>query len=234
MRLDDASEYMDEEKWLRMEQLLDKFSIKPIYGIIPHNEDPELLRYGNVDNFWEKMRGWKTKGWTPAIHGYSHVFETKDGGLNPVNNRSEFAGVPLERQQQKIRDGLSILKEHGINPEIFFAPAHTFDKNTLKALETESNIRVISDTIAQDVYYKDGFYFIPQQSGKARKLPFKTVTFCYHPNIMSNKNFNDLENFLIKNRNKFHEYTTNILNKRERVLIDKVLNAIYFSIKSVK
>jgi hypothetical protein len=129
---------------------------------------------------------------------------------------------------------LSILKEHGINPEIFFAPAHTFDKNTLKALETESNIRVISDTIAQDVYYKDGFYFIPQQSGKARKLPFKTVTFCYHPNIMSNKNFNDLENFLIKNRNKFHEYTTNILNKRERVLIDKVLNAIYFSIKSVK
>ena len=30
MRLDDASEYMDVEKWQRMENLLDKYGIKPM------------------------------------------------------------------------------------------------------------------------------------------------------------------------------------------------------------
>lgn len=34
MRLDDASEYMSIDKWKRMEELLQKYTIKPIYGII--------------------------------------------------------------------------------------------------------------------------------------------------------------------------------------------------------
>ena len=35
LRLDDASNFMDVEKWLRMERLLDQYGIKPIFGIIP-------------------------------------------------------------------------------------------------------------------------------------------------------------------------------------------------------
>lgn len=185
MRLDDASEYMDVEKWQRMEDLLDKYHIKPIVGVIPNNQDPDMVGvYPKDEQFWEKVQRWKEKGWTIALHGYTHVFETREGGLNPVNDRSEFAGVPLERQKEKIRAGVRILREHGIEPEIFFAPAHTFDENTLIALKEESDIRIISDTIANDIYFENGFYFIPQQSGRVRKLPFKTVTFCYHPNMM--------------------------------------------------
>ena len=36
MRLDDAAEKMDIEKWSRMEKLLDKHSIKPLVGVIPY------------------------------------------------------------------------------------------------------------------------------------------------------------------------------------------------------
>ena len=43
MRLDDASEYMDVEKWQRMEDLLDKYHIKPIVGVIPNNQDPDMV-----------------------------------------------------------------------------------------------------------------------------------------------------------------------------------------------
>ena len=228
MRLDDASEYMDLEKWKRMEQLLDKYGIKPIYGIIPANEDPELLKYGKVEGFWNLMTSWKEKGWAPALHGYTHVFETDDGGINPVNSRSEFAGVSLERQRQKIKEGYSTLKEHGILPTVFFAPAHTFDKNTLVALKEETPIRVISDTVANDVYYDDGIYFIPQQSGHCRKLPFKTTTFCYHPNIMDDAAFWDLEDFLKRNKSYFVQFNNMRLRMRKKSFLDCILKHIYF------
>ena len=228
MRLDDASEYMDIKKWKRMEELLDKYGIHPIYGIIPANEDPELIKYGKVDGFWNLMTSWKEKGWAPALHGYTHVFETDDGGINPVNSRSEFAGVSLERQRQKIKEGYTTLKEHGILPTVFFAPAHTFDKNTLVALKEENPIRVISDTVANDVYFYDGIYFIPQQSGHCRKLPFKTTTFCYHPNIMSDKDFDELDSFLKQYGNRFGELSALNMKKRHRGIFDQLLKKIYF------
>lgn len=228
LRLDDASEFMSLDKWDRMEKLLDKYGIKPIYGIIPANKDPNLLSYGKVENFWQLMTRWEKKGWAPALHGFTHVFETNEGGINPVNFRSEYAGVKLEHQKYKIREGYKILKEHNIEPAIFFAPAHTFDKNTMVALKEESPIRIISDTIANDIYFRDNFYFIPQQSGQCRKLPFKTVTFCYHPNIMSDDDFQTLENFLRRYAKLFCDINAIKLKKRNRGIADVLLEKIYF------
>lgn len=232
LRLDDASEYMDIDKWSKMEDLLDKYNVKPIFGIIPANEDPKLLKYKKIDYFWSLMHSWIKKGWTPALHGYTHVFETEDGGINPVNNRSEFAGLPLEKQCVKIEQGVRILKENDIIPEIFFAPAHTFDKNTLGALKKESNIRIISDTVANDIYFENEFFFIPQQSGHCRKLPFKTVTFCYHPNTMKDSDFEKLEEFLRKNT--FSSINTKRLKNRKKGIFDKVLEYAYFAKRSTK
>lgn len=229
MRLDDASEYMNVEKWQQMENLLDRYNIKPIVGIIPENHDPDMVDvYPRNPAFWDKVRCWKEKGWTLALHGYTHVFETNCGGMNPVNDRSEFAGVPLERQKEKIRLGCSVLKAHDIEPKIFFAPAHTFDENTLIALKEESEIRVISDTIANDVYCQDGFYFIPQQSGRARKLPFKICTFCYHPNIIEDSSFIELHDFFEANREKFIDPSIITLRKRSKSLIDNTIKRLYF------
>lgn len=230
MRLDDASEYMDVEKWQRMEDLLDKYHIKPIVGVIPDNQDPDMVGvYPKDEQFWKKVQRWKEKGWTIALHGYTHVFETREGGLNPVNDRSEFAGVPLERQKEKIRAGVRILRDHGIEPEIFFAPAHTFDENTLEALKEESNIRIISDTIANDVYFENGFYFIPQQSGRVRKLPFKTVTFCYHPNIMEEKDYRELVSFSSTHESEFIVFEDRLIVKRRKSIIDMAMKWLYFS-----
>lgn len=229
LRLDDASEYMDIKKWIRIEKLLDAYNIKPIVGVIPDNQDPDMtLVYSRDKQFWKKVQRWKEKDWNIALHGYTHVFETNDGGLNPINNRSEFAGVPLNRQKEKIRKGMAVLENHNIHPNVFFAPAHTFDSNTLKALLEESNIRIISDTIANDVYYECGFYFIPQQSGAVRTLPFHIVTFCYHPNIMSENDFKMLEVFLSKNKNKFAKIQDLSFSFRNRNILDKLAYILYF------
>lgn len=229
LRLDDASEYMDIKKWTRIEELLDKYNIKPIVGIIPDNKDKSLIeKYKKDQDFWQKAKKWKNKGWTIALHGCNHEYITNDGGINPVNRRSEFAGVSYEEQCRKIENGIKILEKYEMYPEIFFAPSHTFDLNTIKALIEKSNIRIISDTIANDVYYKDDMYFIPQQSGKVRMLPFKIVTFCYHPNTMEEKDFNILEDFLNKYNQKFITVKEIKLKKRKLNIIDNMLRKLYF------
>ena len=228
IRLDDACEKMDVENWDRMEKLLDKYKVKPLVGVIPHCEDPMMDKYEFDAEFWKKVEIWKNKGWTIAMHGYNHVYGTPCGGMNPVNKRSEFAGLSYEEQAEKIERGWEILIDYGFHPEVFFAPSHTFDENTLKALKNKTTIRVISDTIASDVYKKDDFWFIPQQSGSVRKLPLKTVTFCYHPNTMTDKSFEILEAFLDSYQNRFTEYTELNMKKRKISLCDRLLQKIYF------
>lgn len=229
LRLDDASDYMDLEKWGRMEVLLDKYGIKPIFGIIPKNADESLVtKYEQNPEFWSLMHSWIDKGWTPAMHGYEHRYVTTDGGINPVNKRSEFAGLPYEDQAEKIRNGYKILVEHDIKPDIFFAPSHTFDENTLKAIKSETPIRIISDTVAWDVYKEGDFWFIPQQSGSVRKLPFKTVTFCYHPNTMNDGAFEGLEQFLRTYAKDFIRFDPTNLKPRNYTLADKALRWLYF------
>ena len=227
LRLDDACPRRDVAKWNRMEALLDKYGVKPIVGIIPDCKDPDMASFTEDADFWtNRIQCWQSKGWQLALHGYNHVFKTECGGINPVNKRSEFAGVSFEEQKKMIADGVRILRNYEINPKVFFAPAHTFDENTIKALIEESDIRIISDTPANKPYSKYGMTFVPQQSGRVRKLPFNTVTFCYHPNTMSDSAFILLEMFLQKN--KFEEFPIEQVS-RKMSLIDKFLMRIYYA-----
>lgn len=229
IRLDDASEYMDVYKWKRVEEIFESYGIKPIVGIIPDNQDEQLTGIYEQDNlFWKKVNRWIEKGWIPALHGCEHRYVTTQGGINPVNKKSEFAGLPYEIQAEKIERGWKILKDHGIKAEIFFAPSHTFDENTLQALKDKTEIRVISDTIAFDIYKKDDFWFIPQQSGRARKLPFKIVTFCYHPNTMKEEDYNRLDVFIKKNHKRFIIFDRSVLKLRRFGGVDWILRKIYF------
>ncbi|MBQ7594490.1 MAG: DUF2334 domain-containing protein [Synergistaceae bacterium] len=229
MRLDDASPYWDFEKWQRVHDLLREYNIFSIVAIIPHNEDADLTaKYSRDNSFIDTISSWITEGFTPGLHGYNHVMDSQDGGINPVNLRSEFAGKSLEVQREKIAKGVKIFSSWGIDTKIFIAPAHTFDKNTLEALKLESNIRIISDTIANDIYYDDGFYYIPQQSGQVREMNFALTTFCYHPNTMSEAAFSRLEKFLAKHHDKFTRFEALNMSMRKKTLYDKALSFSYF------
>lgn len=227
IRLDDACERRDVELWNRMELMLDTYNIKPLVGVIPQCEDTKMDKYNEDTLFWERVEEWVRKGWSIALHGYSHVCETEEGGINPVNKRSEFAGVSLEAQKEKIRKGMEIFRLHGIVPQVFFAPSHTFDENTIEAIKQCSEIRIISDTIASRPYNKQGITFVPQQSGQVRWIPLNSVTFCYHPNTMQESDFQKLEHFIKKYRKHFRPY---VISKTERKMnwFDKVLQHIYF------
>lgn len=109
IRLDDACPTMDSVKWEKMLDILDRYEVKPMVGIIPHNEDPKLHIDVEDPNFWQKARDWDKKGWAIALHGYNHCYISGKGGINPLWNRSEFAGVSFEIQCKKIK---------GLNPKV--------------------------------------------------------------------------------------------------------------------
>ena len=66
-----------------------------------------VLRFEKDEQFWNTTHAWQNKGWEIALHGYDHVCITNEGGINPVNPRSEFAGVSLELQKEKVRKGIA-------------------------------------------------------------------------------------------------------------------------------
>ena len=155
IRLDDACPYMSKKRWGQVENILDKYGIKPMVGIIPHNEDTVTIIDSEDADFWIKALNWQEKGWTIALHGYNHCYATECGGINPIHKRSEFAGLSLEQQKDKIGKGYRILKEKGLNPTYFFAPSHTYDENTIKALKEVTPIRLLSDTMGRYPYKYD-------------------------------------------------------------------------------
>lgn len=237
IRLDDACPQMDSKRWGRIEEILDKFSIRPLVGIIPHNEDTYTMLEPEDENFWRKANNWQAKGWCIALHGYNHCYSTNYGGINPIHNRSEFAGITLEIQKKKIKEGYKILKKQGLNPLVFYAPSHTFDENTIKALLEETPIRTISDTIAFKPYKSYGITFIPQQIGQFRNIPISgDFTFCFHPNNMNEEDFIRFENFLQKYRNRFQNYNDFIqsTSNRSRNLLEKSLQQVYYLLHKIR
>lgn len=238
IRLDDACQTMDVKKWKRIENILDSANIHPMVGIIPANKDPEQQISATDPNFWNKVKEWENKGWAIAMHGYDHNFISDKGllGLNPLWARSEFAGLPFEEQKEKIRNGITIFRENGIEPKYFFAPAHTFDENTLKALREESNIRIISDTIATKPYRMKDFVFIPQLGGHCIEMKIPGIwTFCLHPSKMSNQDFITTENFIKSHKNEMIGFDQlDLSNLKGKDFIGKIFSYIYFAKRKLK
>lgn len=238
IRLDDACPTMDAKKWRRMEDMLDKYGVKPMVGVIPDNKDLKQKIDAEDPGFWDNVASWSNKLWTIALHGYDHCYISEEGlyGLNPLWSRSEFAGVSLEKQKEKIREGVKIFRSHGIDPRYFFAPSHTYDENTLLALKEESNIRTISDTIATKPYRYGDFTIIPQLGGHCTEMKIPGIwTFCLHPSTMTEENFVATENFLKTHKDEFVSfYDLDLNNLKTKNLMSRMLSWVYFTRRKLK
>lgn len=211
IRLDDACPTMYKANWDRIEEILDQYSIKPIVGVIPDCQDRSEGFDNQADGaFWDKVKVWENKGWEIALHGLHHTYHNMPKGVKSfqlnIEPFTEYVGVDLDRQETMIQEGIKILKEHGICPTCFFAPAHTFDINTVKACKKTNEIQFISDGYALRPYKKAGMIFLPAVFDTPHKMPFGIFTFVFHPSRMNEKDFDHLVDFLEKN----HQYVTTV------------------------
>ena len=187
IRMDDACPTMDSRKWQMFEDLFDNLGIKPLVAVVPDNCDPELQCDPPDVLFWEKVRCWQAKDWTIALHGYKHQFHFVDRKrlVLPFYDRSEFGGLTLSEQSSKLRDAWELFQGEGVEPNVWIAPAHCFDRLTLEALRNETTIRIVSDGIAWDQYHEEGFTWVPQQLWELVPRWSGLWTVCLHPNTMS-------------------------------------------------
>ena len=109
IRLDDACPTMDSKKWDMYEKVFDECNIKPIVAAIPKNQDSDMFYEKEDKEFWNKVKRWQDEGWHIALHGYDHRYLINKSGLVPINKTSEFAGVSLEEQLNKIKKGVGYL-----------------------------------------------------------------------------------------------------------------------------
>ncbi len=185
IRMDDISPAMDWDKFEAFRSLLEEYGIQPLIGVVPDNQDDNLILGREKEEFWKYVRQLQQSGWTVALHGYRHVYTEKKGGLFPLNHFSEFAGVPYGRQKEMLEEGRKILESHGISTDIFMAPAHSYDGNTLKAL-AQTGFRRITDGFGSRPYRWHGMVFYPisfrLKSSLKKKEGFTTLV--VHSNTM--------------------------------------------------
>jgi peptidoglycan/xylan/chitin deacetylase (PgdA/CDA1 family) len=168
--------------WNQIEEMLVREKVRPILAVVPDNADEKLM-VGRADPaFWDRVREWADRGWTIAVHGYQHRYLTREKGLIGLNPYSEFAGLPLEEQKCKLERALEIFHSHRLNPDLWVAPAHSMDANTLEALRA-LGIRKVSDGFALYPHVDArGMLWIPQQMWRFHSMPFGVWTVCMHPN----------------------------------------------------
>ena len=199
IQLDDATPKMNKENWQKVEDLLDKYGIKPIVGVIPDSNDA-LFRWENDPCLWsETVKRWKEKDWVIAQHGYHHVYHICENGI-----RFEFVGLSYEEQMQLIRNGYEALLSHDVVPECFFAPAHTFDDTTVDVIRDSGLFTFISDGYAFYPYKEREMLFLPSVFDTAHKiLPFGVYTFILHPSFTTESELLHFDAFIKKNRQFF-------------------------------
>ena len=235
IRLDDITTDMDWVKFRRLEKLLDDNNIAPLIGIVPDNQDDNLKRNPAMPDFYKQIQKWESKDWCFAMHGWKHIYTTSKGGLFPLNDFSEFAGVAKEKQKEMICDGKEKLKNMGIKTNIFMAPAHSFDKHTLAALK-EAGFQYITDGFGSLPYEWKGLTFLPIafQKNKDIEKPKGYTTLVFHTNTMEEQDFVNFEKILQKHKGDFICYKEylKVPAKKQR-LIGRVKEYVMATMKRI-
>ncbi len=184
--MDDITPDMNWENFRFFQELFREAKVAPLLGIVPDSRDPKLHCGPAREDFYAVMRSLADEGYVFAMHGFRHLYTTDRGGLFPLNRNSEFAGLPYGRQLEMLRRGRDILAANGVRTDIFMAPSHSYDANTLRALR-ESGFAKITDGFGKRPYLYRGLTFYPVafQTGGSLKARGGATTLVIHANTVT-------------------------------------------------
>jgi predicted deacetylase len=205
LRFDGLCPTMSRPRWNRFQELVDEYQIRPILSVIPDNRDYQFSVESPDPEFWCRMRRMEAAGSVIALHGYRHLCNSYSRSLVPLHRRSEFAGVSESTQREWIRRGLEILRNNGLNPRLWVAPRHGFDRSTLMALQKEG-IAYLSDGFARIPFIRGGVTWIPQQLWKPERKTRGLWTICIHSNTAGDWLVKRLRAFLEEHTNQFTSF----------------------------
>ena len=200
IRIDDICENLNAKNFYKIIKIFNNFQIKPIIAVIPNNKDKNLVFRDSISgkDFWNLIRKLENDyKWKVGIHGYEHDYVNNNSGILDINKFSEFAGLDYDKQFIKIKNSVKIMNEQNLSTDLFIAPAHSFDSNTLKILKN-LNIKSISDGFyTLPGLDKNGILWIPQQLWSFIKKKNGIWTINLHINSWNEEDFHKLEKNLI-------------------------------------
>src|SRR5882724_5893279 len=144
LRFDDLCPTMNWQVWSEIEAILIQHQVKPMLAVVPDNLDSTLQVGAPLQGFWERVRQWQARGWTIALHGHQHRYLTRKAGIVAIRKKSEFAGLTVAEQEEKLRLGVQVFQREGITPRVWVAPGNSFDRVTV-ALLPKFGIHIICD-----------------------------------------------------------------------------------------
>ncbi len=235
LRFDDITPRMNWDNFLDIKYFVEDLGVKSVLGVVPNNLD-ESLNVESQDrvDFWQKTQEWQKYGDTIAQHGYTHCYDSKDGGILNRNKNAEFAGNTYENQFEKLKKGKEILISHNVWQPYFMAPSHSFDTNTLKALKA-LDFTAITDGTGFYPYEMEGITFVPQLSVYPIDFGFGYHTICIHMNGMNKRHITKLKCFLEKNVDKFVDFKE-VTEIRKHNLLYKLLrfsSVLYLNVRNL-
>ena len=195
LRIDDLCPTVCAQRWQQFQSLIEEFRLHPILAVVPDNQDPELQVSPPDPAFWDCMLALEAAGAAIGLHGYHHRCVSRGRSLVDLHRISEFAGVPAATQRAWIGEGIRILRGHDLDPNIWIAPRHGFDRNTLVALR-EEGILLLSDGFARAPFLRSGLTWIPQQLWAPVEKERGLWTVCVHPNTARDAEIAALRSFL--------------------------------------
>jgi hypothetical protein len=173
---------MNWKVWSEIEAALVERNLKPILAVVPDNQDQVLKVDPPVEDFWERVRTWQARGWTIALHGYQHRYVICHPGIVTPRKKSEFAGLPAEEQEEKLRRGAKIFRHHGIRSHLWIAPSNSFDAFTVSLLHRVGISMICDGHFRFPFLCQKNMFWIPQQLFGFRPAPPGVWTVCYHHN----------------------------------------------------
>lgn len=224
-RMDDVTPDMSWGKFESFVALFREHGIRPLLGVVPDNRDETLRHDPPRADFWERVRSLAAEGWPVAQHGYQHLTLSRDGGLLRMNRHSEFCGLGEAEQLARITAGQEILRREGLATDIWMAPAHSYDRLTLRALRT-AGFRYVTDGLTLYPYEAGGLKFIPCQMGRPRRMPLGDITIAIHANKASEAYLESVRAFVAAERESIQDFSVllaappkNYLNRYSERLI---------------
>lgn len=205
LRIDDVCPTVHHESWQALASIIREFRIFPILAVVPHNEDPQLRQSLENPQVWEDLRIMQSEGSAIGLHGFNHLCTSRAKSLIPLHSEVEFSGLPLEEQRARIRAGIEILRSQGLTPQLWIAPRHGFDRNTLKALHAEG-IEWLSDGMARIPFMRGGMCWIPQQLWGPLGKTSGIWTICLHPGPQLLNNLKGIRDFVAQHHEQFTSF----------------------------
>jgi len=211
-RFDDIHPLMEKESFEFIISLSEKCASSILLCVIPENKDLSLVkRKRPIKYFWKTLFELEKKGVNIGLHGMHHFLRKSKNSILNVSRQSEYTGLSYEIQRGLITQGLIKLRKKGLNPNFFAAPAHGFDKITLKVLK-DIEFTNISDGYYPETCKKYDLNWVPLKTWSPNtRFIGEHNTVCFHLNK--------------KNIEKVKVGILDIINKKNNVSFDSIIKS---------